>query len=276
MNLIQSIILGIVQGLTEFLPISSSGHLVLFQKLLGVDISSSQAQSLIVTFYIALHVGTLFAVIIFFREKVMEMLRHPFSKLPMQIVVATIPAIILNFLFGDFIESTYMSPFILGPGFLLTGTALLIAQKLADGKKGLKELKTTDSLTIGTAQGIALLPSVSRSGMTITTSLILGLKRDFAADFSFLMSIPPILGGALLDTVDIMKDNTFSFESIGVVNMLAGMAAAGITGFFAIKLMMNAIKKMKLKYFAYYVFALGTLIIIGQIFFRERLQWFFQ
>lgn len=276
MNLIQAIILGIVQGLTEFLPISSSGHLVLFQKLLGVDISASQSQSMIMTFYIALHVGTLFAVIIFFRKKVMEMIRRPFSKLPLQIVVATIPAIIMNLLFGDFIESTYMGSFVLGPGFLFTGTALLIAQKLADGKKGLEELKTTDSLIIGTAQGIALLPSVSRSGMTITTSLILGLNRGFAADFSFLMSIPPILGGALLDAVDIMKETTVSLESIGMVNILVGMAAAGITGFFAIKLMINAIKKLKLKYFAYYVFALGTLIIIGQIFFKESLRWLFQ
>ena len=276
MNLLQAIILGIVQGLTEFLPISSSGHLVLFQKILGVDISTPQSQSMIMTFYIALHVGTLFAVIFFFWKKVVEMIRRPFSKLPMQIVVATIPAIIMNFLFGDFIESTYMSSILLGPGFLFTGTALMIAQKLADGKKGLEELKTSDSLLIGMAQGIALLPSVSRSGMTITTSLILGLQRGFAADFSFLMSIPPILGGALLDGIDIMRDSTGSLESIGILNILAGMIAAGITGFLAIKLMMNVIKNLKLKYFAYYVFALGTLIIIGQVFFKESIQWLLQ
>lgn len=277
MNLLQAIILGIVQGLTEFLPISSSGHLVLFQKLLGVDISTPQSQSMIVTFYIALHVGTLFAVIFFFWKKVIEMIRRPFSKLPVQIVVATIPAIIMNFLFGGFIESTYLSSILLGPGFLFTGTALMISQKLADGKKGLEELKTSDSLVIGLAQGIALLPAVSRSGMTITTSLILGLQRGFAADFSFLMSIPPILGGALLDGIDILKGNSnVSLESIGMGNILAGMIAAGITGFLAIKLMMNVIKNMKLKYFAYYVFSLGTLIIIGQIFFKESVQWLFQ
>ena len=149
MNLLQAIILGIVQGLTEFLPISSSGHLVLFQKLLGVDISTPQAQSMIVTFYIALHVGTLFAVILFFWKKVVEIIRRPFSKLPMQIVVATIPAIIINFLFGDFIESTYLGSALLGPGFLFTGTALMISQKVAEGKKGLEELKTSDSLVIG-------------------------------------------------------------------------------------------------------------------------------
>ncbi len=275
MNLLQAIILGIVQGLTEFLPISSSGHLVLFQKILGVDISTPQSQSMIMTFYIALHVGTLFAVIFFFWKKVLEMLRRPFSKLPMQIVVATIPAIIINFLFGDFLESTYMSSLLLGPGFLFTGLALIISEKIIDGKKGLEELETTDSLIIGTAQGIALLPSVSRSGMTITTSLMLGLEKGFAADFAFLMSIPPILGGALLDGIDIMKGNTVSLESIGIINILAGMVAAGITGFLAIKLMMKAIKNMKLKYFAYYVFALGTLIIIGQLFFKESIQWLF-
>jgi len=272
MNLLQAVILGIVQGLTEFLPISSSGHLVLFQNLLGVDISTPQSQSMIVTFYVALHVGTLFAVIFFFRQKIMEIIRRPFSKLPVQIVVATIPAVIINFLFGDFIESTYLSTILLGPGFLFTGAALLISQKLSDGNKGLEELKTSDSLVIGLAQGVALLPAVSRSGMTITSSLILGLQRSFAADFSFLMSIPPILGGALLDAIDIIKEPTVYLESISLVNILAGMVAAGITGFFAIKLMMNVIKKMKLKYFAYYVITLGTLIIIGQLFFRETIQ----
>jgi len=272
MNLLQAVILGIVQGLTEFLPISSSGHLVLFQNLLGVDISTPQSQSMIVTFYVALHVGTLFAVIFFFRQKIMEIIRRPFSKLPVQIVVATIPAVIINFLFGDFIESTYLSTVLLGPGFLFTGAALLISQKLSDGNKGLEELKTSDSLVIGLAQGVALLPAVSRSGMTITSSLILGLQRSFAADFSFLMSIPPILGGALLDAIDIIKEPTVYLESISLVNILAGMVAAGITGFFAIKLMMNVIKKMKLKYFAYYVITLGTLIIIGQLFFRETIQ----
>ncbi|NLB80005.1 MAG: undecaprenyl-diphosphate phosphatase [Clostridiaceae bacterium] len=273
MNLLQSIILGIVQGLTEFLPISSSGHLVLFQKLLGVDISTPQSQSMIMTFYIALHVGTLCAVVFFFWKKVVEMIRRPFSKLPMQIVVATIPAIIINFLFGDFIESTYISSILLGPGFLFTGLAIIIDSKVADGKKGLKELKTTDSIVIGTAQGIALLPAVSRSGMTITTSLMLGLERGFAADFAFLMSIPPILGGALLDGIDIMKGTEVTLESIGMVNILAGMIAAGVTGFLAIKIMMKAIKNMKLKYFAYYVFALGTLIIIGQLFFKDSFRW---
>jgi len=275
MNLLQAIILGIVQGLTEFLPISSSGHLVLFQNLLGVDISTPQSQSMIVAFYVALHVGTLFAVMFFFRQKIMEIIRHPFSKLPVQIVVATIPAVIINFLFGDFIESTYLSTVLLGPGFLFTGAALLISQKLADGNKGLEELKTSDSLLIGLAQGVALLPAVSRSGMTITSALILGLQRSFAADFSFLMSIPPILGGALLDVLDIIKEPTVSFESISLVNFIAGMVAAGITGFFAIKLMMNVIKNMKLKYFAYYVITLGTLIIIGQLFFRETIEMLF-
>jgi len=272
MNLFQAVILGIVQGLTEFLPISSSGHLVLFQNLLGVDITTPQSQSMIVSFYVALHVGTLFAVIFFFRKKIAGIIRHPFSKLPVQTVVATIPAIIVNFLLGDFIESTYLSTVLLGPGFLFTGAALLISQKMADGNKGLEELKTSDSLLIGLAQSIALLPAVSRSGMTITSSLILGLQRSFAADFSFLMSIPPILGGALLDAIDIMKDPSVSFESISLVNFLAGMVAAGITGFIAIKLMMNVIKNMKLKYFAYYVFTLGTLIIIGQLFFKESIQ----
>jgi len=267
MDLLDAIILGIVQGLTEFLPVSSSGHLVFFQRLLGVDEAS------VLTVSIAFHVATLLAVLVFYWRKILDMIKHPFSKLPMQIVAATIPAVLLTVLFGDLIESTYTNPLVLGPGFIFTGFALYFSEKIGNGRKGLKELKTSDSLIIGSAQGIALLPAVSRSGMTITSSLALGLDRSFAADFSFLMSIPPILGGALLDGVDYLKGNTASIESVGVVNLLAGMAAAGITGFLAIKLMLAAVKKMKLKYFSYYVWALGALIIIAQLFFRDSLSW---
>lgn len=276
MNLLQAIILGIIQGLTEFLPISSSGHLVLFQKLLGIDLSTQGAKSMIMMFYVALHFATLFAVIFVYWKKVLEIIKRPFAKLPMQILVATIPAIVIYTVFGQLIENTYVSSALLGPGFIFTGLAIVFAEKIGNGNKGLSELKTFDSLIIGTAQGIALLPSISRSGMTITSSLILGLEKNFAADFSFLIAIPPILGGTLLDAVDIVKGNTVPLESIGVTNLIAGMAAAGITGFLAIKLMLNAVKKMKLKYFAYYLFTLGTLIIIGQLFFKESITWLFQ
>lgn len=267
MNLFEAIILGVVQGLTEFLPVSSSGHLVFFQRLLGVK------EEAVLTFSVFVHVATLFAVVFVYWKKIFEMIRRPFSKLPVQIVVATVPAVVLTLLIGDLIESTYVNPVVLGPGFIFTGLALLFSEKVGNGKKGLEELKTTDSLLIGTAQGIALFPAVSRSGMTITTSLALGLERGFAADFSFLMSIPPILGAALLDGIDVVKGNTASFESIGIVNLLAGMIAAGITGFFAIKIMLAAVKRLKLKYFAFYVILLGTVIIAARIFFKDSLNW---
>ncbi len=268
MTLLEAILLGIVQGLTEFLPVSSSGHLVLVQKLLGIDLSSGPSRAMIMTFYVALHLATLFAVIIHYWKKVREMLLHPFSKLPLQITVSTLPAVLLTLLLGDAIEGTYLSSVLLGPGFIFTGLAIYFAEKLGNGRRGLNELRTSDSLMMGAAQGIALLPSVSRSGMTITTALALGLGKEFAADFSFLMSIPPILGGVLLDTVDMIKGNNLPLEAIGFENLLAGMAAAGITGFLAIKLMLAAVKKMKMKYFAYYVFILGALIIGAQIFFK--------
>ncbi|NLM74978.1 MAG: undecaprenyl-diphosphate phosphatase [Clostridiaceae bacterium] len=267
MSLIDAIILGVIQGLTEFLPVSSSGHLVFFQRLLGVD------EAAVLTFSVAVHVATLFAVVFVYWKKIFEMIKRPFSKLPLQIVAATIPAVVLTLLFGDLIESTYVNPVVLGPGFIFTGLALLFSEKVGNGQKGLEELKTTDSLMIGAAQGIALFPAVSRSGMTITTSLALGLERGFAADFSFLMSIPPILGAALLDGIDVVKGNTASFESIGTINLLAGMIAAGITGFFAIKIMLKAVKKLKLKYFSYYVITLGTIIILAQLLFKDSLSW---
>jgi undecaprenyl-diphosphatase len=268
MTLLEAIILGMVQGLTEFLPISSSGHLVLVQKLLGIDLSSESSRAMIMTYYVALHLATLFAVIIHYWKKVWEILKHPFSKFPMQILVSTIPAVILTLLLGDAIEGTYVSSALLGPGFIFTGLAIALGEKLGNGRKGLEELKTSDSLLMGAAQGIALLPSVSRSGMTITTALALGFCREFAADFSFLMSIPPIMGGVLLDTLDLVKGNTLSFEAIGLTNLLAGMAAAGITGFLAIRLMLAAVKKMKMKYFAYYVIILGLMIIGAQVFLK--------
>jgi undecaprenyl-diphosphatase len=265
MNLFKAVILGIIQGLTEFLPVSSSGHLVLAQNIMGVDESS------ILTFSIALHLATLFAVIFFYWKKIIEILRHPFSKLPIQLIVATVPAVILTLLFGDIIESTYVNPAVLGPGFIFTGLALIISERIGSGRKGIEQLKTTDSLIIGSAQGIALLPAVSRSGMTITSALALGLDRSFAADFSFLLSIPPILGGVLLDIMDMMKGDTASIEAIGGLNLFAGMIAAGLTGLFAIKIMLKAVKKMKLKYFAYYVFALGAFVIVSQLFFKDSL-----
>lgn len=267
MTVFQAFILGIVQGLTEFLPVSSSGHLVIFQKLFNIN------GDMVLPFDVALHLATLFAVIFIYWKKVLEMIRRPFAKLPVHIVLATVPAVVLTIFFKDMIEGTYDNAALLGPGFIFTGIALVLAERIGNGRKQIKELSVKDSLLIGTAQGIAILPSVSRSGMTITTGLALGLDRGFAADFSFLLCIPAILGAGLLDGVKLVGGNTAMIESIGVPQLLVGMAAAAVTGFLAIKWMLSAIKNMKMKYFAWYVMVLGLAIIIAQIFFKDAISW---
>jgi len=267
MTVFEALTLGIIQGLTEFLPVSSSGHLVLFQQLFGIG------GDMALTFDVALHVGTLLAVIAIYWKKIWEMLKHPFSKLPVYIVLGTIPAVIIALLFKDAIEGYYASGSLLAPGFIFTGLVLLGAERIGNGRKDIERMKLTDALLIGTAQGIALMPGVSRSGMTITSGLALGLGRGFAADYAFLLSIPAILGGALLDVVDILKGETAAIESIGIIPLITGVAAAAITGFAAIKVMLSAVKKMKLKYFAWYVLALGILIIIARVFFRGQFPW---
>lgn len=267
MTVIEAVVLGIIQGLTEFLPVSSSGHLVLFQQLFGIG------GDIALTFDVALHVGTLLAVFVVYRKKIWEMIRHPFSKLPVYVVLGTVPTVIIALLFKDAIESYYASGSLLGPGFLFTGLVLLGAERIGTGRKELEEMKLTDSLLIGAAQGLALLPGVSRSGMTITSGLALGLERGFAADYAFLLSIPAILGGAFLDVLDVIKGESAAIENIGTVQLVAGIAAAAVTGFLAIKVMLSAVKNMKLKYFAWYVLALGTVIIIARIFFIDQLPW---
>ncbi|HOK43209.1 MAG TPA: undecaprenyl-diphosphate phosphatase [Thermoclostridium caenicola] len=267
MNIFEAIVLGIVQGLTEFLPVSSSGHLVLFQQLFGIE------GEMVVTFDVALHVGTLLAVFVVYWKRILEMIRHPFSKLPVFLVLGTIPTVIIALLFKDAIEGYYASGSLLGPGFVFTGLILIGAEKIGNGRKDLENMKLVDSLLIGAGQGLALMPGVSRSGMTITTGLALGLDRGFAADYAFLLSIPAILGGALLDVLDVVRGDTTAVASIGILPLVVGVAVAAVTGFLAIKVMLAAVKKMKLKYFAWYVMALGILIIIAQLFFKEQFPW---
>jgi len=267
MTIIEAVVLGIIQGLTEFLPVSSSGHLVLFQQLFGIG------GDMALTFDVALHVGTLLAVIMIYWKRIWEMLMHPFSKLPVYLVLGTIPTVIIALLFKDAIEGYYASGSLLGPGFIFTGLVLLGAERIGNGRKDIREMKLTDALLIGTGQGLALLPGISRSGTTISSGLALGLERGFAADYAFLLSIPAILGGAFLDILDVVRGDTAAIESIGTIPLVAGVAASAVTGFLAIKVMLSAVKKMKLKYFAWYVLVLGILVIIARTFFRDQFPW---
>jgi undecaprenyl-diphosphatase len=259
MNLLQAIILGIIQGLTEFLPISSSGHLSLFQTLFGLKQGS-------ITFEVAVHLATLIAVVAVLWEDILKMIKKPFGKLTLLVVVGTIPTVIIAVIFKDLIELLFDTGATLGIEFIISGLILLYVEEKNKEKKNGKKLENMnyiDAGVIGVAQGIAIMPAISRSGLTLAGALFCGLNREFAIKFSFLMSIPAILGSVVFEGLDIVKDGGAGME---LVPLLAGMAAAGISGYLAIKVMFKIFTKASLKYFSYYVFAVGGLIIIDQYF----------
>ncbi len=253
MSILEAILLGFVQGLCEFLPISSSGHLVLLQSIFGIQEGT-------MFFDVMLHVGSLAAVCVYFRRTLAKMIRHPFSKLPMLLIVATIPAVVIALLFGDFIEKLFGGQ-MLGVCFLITALILIICVRIPKQKKELKDMTWLDALFIGTMQGLALPPGISRSGSTILGGLITGFDQEFAAEFAFLLSIPAIIGSAVFEIVKLAK------HGVGTVMIgptIAGTITATLSGFFAINLMIRLIRKGKLKGFAIYCGVLGALILLDQ------------
>ncbi|MDF2521234.1 MAG: putative undecaprenol kinase [Clostridia bacterium] len=255
MNFIQAIILGIVQGITEFLPISSSGHLVLMQKLFRITEPA-------LAFDTYLHLGTLMAVFAVFKDDIISILKKPFQKLTWLLLAGTIPTAIIGLVFKDIFEEMFHSGSTLGFEFVITGAILLLAGIQKNGRKGLKDTSYLDAAFIGVMQGAAIMPAISRSGLTISGALFRNLDREFAARFSFLLSIPAILGATMLQVKDMVEIGGNSGISMGAI--IAGALAAALSGYISIKFMMNILKKGKMKYFAYYVFVLGFLVIIDQ------------
>jgi undecaprenyl-diphosphatase len=253
MTILQGIILGIVQGLTEFLPVSSSGHLVLLQRLFSIDEGT-------LFFTTMVHVGTLVAVVVIFKDDIWDMLKKPFQKLSIYIVIATLPTIVIALLLKDFVEAAFNTGSSLGIGFIITGTLLWLVESKKPGQKILKDMKGKHAIIMGIAQGAAIFPGVSRAGSTITGGLFQGLDRRFAAKFSFLMSIPAILGSLVFQFKDLTQ-----VESLGALGpVILGSVAAGISGYFAIKLMMDLIAKKSLKIFSIYVYILGAFVLVDQ------------
>ena len=264
MTILQAIILGLLQGLTEFLPVSSSGHLAVAQALLGITDMKS-----VLSFDIALHVATLAAVVSVMWKDILAVLKKPLDKMTWLLVVATIPMVVIGVLFKDKIEAIFASADLLilvGICFMITAVILFFADRVKNNTKEKKEMTYLDALLIGIAQCIAILPGISRSGATISTSLFVGLKRDFAIRFAFLMSIPAILGPALIDGIKIAGSSSV-LDEIGVLPLIAGMLTAGIAGFFAVRFMLKLFAKIGLKYFSYYLFAVSVAVLIVNIFF---------
>ncbi|MDR0669328.1 MAG: undecaprenyl-diphosphate phosphatase [Treponema sp.] len=259
MNIVESIILGAIQGLTEFLPVSSSGHLVLFQKILGISVP-------VLFFDTLLHGGTLIAVLVVLRNEIWGILRQPVQPLTAYLVLGTLPAVAVALVFGDVIEAAFESGAFLGFAFLVTSIFLALAEilskkTLAPRQKG--EMTWLDSLLIGIFQAIAIVPGVSRSGSTLSASLGRGLDRDFAARFSFLLSIPAMLGALVLQIKDLAGSGGGAGD-IGVVPMITGTLSAALVGFFAITIMLKIVRERSLWGFAVYTGLLGFFVLMDQ------------
>lgn len=269
MGYIEAIILGLVQGLAEFLPISSSGHLALLQNIFGVNPDK------VLFFAVMLHVGTLVSVFIIYRKDIWELIvelcvtikdlvtgkglrleERPVRKLGVMIIVATIPTAVIGLLFNDLFESFYNSYVAIGIGFIVTGFIMFLAERMGAANKGIEKMNLRNALFIGTLQGIAICPGVSRSGSTLVGGLTTGLKRDFAVKFAFLISIPSILGSVVLEMPDALEAGI----DPGLVGpILAGVVVSAVSGFIAIKAMIRLVSNKKLSYFSYYVWVLGAL-----------------
>ncbi|KYD08531.1 undecaprenyl-diphosphate phosphatase [Heyndrickxia sporothermodurans] len=251
---IQAFILGIIQGLTEFLPISSTGHLYIGRHLFGLDEAGLFLDTM-------LHVGTLLAIIVVYKSELWKMICNPFSKLSLVMIVGTIPAVVIGLLFKDYFDEISKTGSTIGWEFLVTGFVLWFAEKAKKGEKNLEDIRYSDAFIIGSFQAAAIFPALSRSGLTIAAGLFRKLDRETAAYFSFLLSTPAILGGIVLQGKDIFSGQV---ESVTLTGLLFGTVASAIFGYLAIVGMVNFLKKRSLKIFAYYVWILGISIILLQ------------
>ncbi|MFP3089502.1 undecaprenyl-diphosphate phosphatase [Treponema sp. TIM-1] len=264
MEIFEALILGAVQGITEFLPVSSSGHLVLLQRIFKIN-------EPVLLFDTVVHGGTLIAVFIVLRRDIGNILRRPLQPLTGLLALATLPAVVFALVFKDPIDRAFASATGLGFAFLITAAALGISEILSKRPGRPREGVTMtwlDALIIGVLQVIAIIPGVSRSGLTLSGALSRRLERDFAARFSFLLSIPAILGALVLQ---IKEFGGSSGGGIGPGPLLAGTAAAAVVGFFSIKFMLKLVRERSLWGFAVYTALLGILVTvdhyISQVFF---------
>jgi len=211
---IEALILGMIQGLTEFLPISSTGHLYLGRHAFGLDEAGLFLDTM-------LHMGTLLAVLVFYKDELIRIIKRPFSKLTYLLVVGTIPSVIVGFTLLDFFDEISKSGVTIGWEFLVTGLFLWFADSIRNGRKKMDAISYTDALVIGTFQAAAIFPAISRSGLTIVGALIRKLDRETAAYFSFLLSTPAIAGALLLQGADLAKGKV---EHISVTALLIGLS----------------------------------------------------
>ena len=264
MSAIEAFILGLIQGLTEFLPVSSSGHLELGSFFLGTKSEDN------LIFSILVHGATALSTIVVFRKDILEILLGVFkfrwneeTQFAAKIVLSMIPVGVVGVLFEDQVESLF------GGRILLVGAMLLVTSALLAftyfNKKHEGQVSFLNAIVIGVAQAIAIFPGISRSGATISTALLLGVNKQKAARFSFLMVLPPIIGAMLLKTKDLVESPELTI-SIPILSLVIGFLAAFVSGMFACKWMISIVQKGKLIYFAIYCGIVGVLAVLGGLF----------
>ena len=279
MSYIEAIILGLVQGLAEFLPISSSGHLALLQHYFHVE------PDRVLMFTVMLHIGTLASVFIMYWSDIWALIKEffitiadlvtgkglrlaerPMRKLGLMIIWATVPTALMGLLFNDFFEGLNSKLWAIGIGWLFTGFLLFFSERIGRAVNDIEKMNFRNGFFIGVLQCIAICPGVSRSGSTMVGGLLTGLKRDFAVRFAFLISIPSILGAAVLELPDAIEATS---EGMAVGPMAVGVLVATVSGIVAIKAMIRVVVDQKLKWFAYYVWVLGAATILYSVFFMK-------
>ena len=287
MSILQAVLLGFVQGLTEFLPVSSSGHLSILQNLLRIDTGES------ILFDILLHLGTLFVVLAVFRRDIIRLIkemvgmirdlfanlairsrnkrvvsptplrcvvRNNYRKFALLLIISTIPTALIGYAGKKLVADASRSLLVPGICLIVTGVMLFLSDRIKTQGKIPRDITYREGLIVGIAQGFAVLPGISRSGATIFACLKCGFDRKFAVKYSFILSVPAILGAAVLELKDVSLSQV---TPVTALTYLAGMVTAGLTGYLCILGMLELVKRRKLRYLAFYCFAVGIIAIIG-------------
>jgi undecaprenyl-diphosphatase len=275
MEIIVFLILGVIQGLTEFLPISSSGHLILFYKLFGLEIDT-------MTLSILLHIATLLSVIVYYRKTLIILIKNPFCKTNLKILVTTLTTCLLVLVFKPIIDKTFNTDYLFA--FFIITAFLLILSDYMSSKKELSNLTNPTSINtktlirpeditninisyfqafiIGLSQGVACIPGISRSGTTIATAKIIGVRKDVST-YSFIISIPIIIASLILDIA-----SGGNLNNVNIIGLILSMIVCFVIGLLSIKVMTNFVKNNKLTIFSYYLLALATFLILNNMFFH--------
>ena len=280
MSILSSMILGLVQGVSEFLPISSSGHLSLFQHFFNLATSDGS-----LFFDVLLHLGTLIAIFVYYWKDIVKLVKSlihliqcvfskkerqkvkrlaPAERMVLMIIVATLPLFVILPI-KDLVEGLYGNTIFVGCTLLATGVILFLSDRMARGKKGPKSATLLDALLVGVGQAVAVVPGLSRSGTTISAGMLRGFSRRFAVRFSFLMSIPAVLGANILTIGDAAQQG---IDTSMLPAYIVGTIVAAVSGYFAIRLVNLLANKGKFGNFAYYCWGIGAAAVVASLIFR--------